>query len=148
MGCYVTYIGKYSPTFRTTVWILYLRPKLSKNKAILGCFNLNTKSIQSFETSVNIYNLIMQHNNPEDFGLPILNAFRDDQQLYWFAWRSFEVLLRCSLSFRCVRIVAKTAYYLCHVRPSIRPPECINEARIRRISMKFHMADFYENLSR
>jgi len=50
--------------------------------------------------------------------------------------------------FRCVRIVAKTAYYLCHVLPSIRPPQCISEARINRSSVKFDIGAFYASLSR
>jgi len=45
---------------------------------------------------VNIYKL-SRLNNPEDFGFPILNAFRVDQVLYCLAWRRLKVLLRCSV---------------------------------------------------
>jgi hypothetical protein len=53
------------------------------------------------------------------------------------------VLLRCSLSFQVSKHSRKNS-----LLPLSCPPESINEARIRRISMKFDMANFYENLSR
>jgi hypothetical protein len=43
-----------------------------------------------------------------------------------------------------VRIVAKSAYYICHVRLSTR----ISAAPTGRISMKFQIGNFYENLLR
>jgi hypothetical protein len=46
--------------------------------------------------------------------------------------------------FRSVRVVAKSAYYLRHVRPVA----CIGQAPTGRISIKLYTGDFYDNLSR
>jgi hypothetical protein len=49
---------------------------------------------------------------------------------------------------RSVRVVSKSAYYLRHACPFIRPSAGISAALTGWISVKFDIEDFYENLSR
>ena len=46
------------------------------------------------------------------------------------------------------RAVAKSSHELRHVRPSVRPSSCTVWAATRKISVKFFIGEFYENLSR
>jgi hypothetical protein len=48
--------------------------------------------------------------------------------------------------FRGVRLVAKSAYYIRRVGPSVRTYVRISSAPTGRISMKFDTGDFNENL--
>jgi len=61
-------------------------------------------------------------------------------------------LLAVLVMSRRVQIVARNAYYLCHVHPSVCPSfrlsSCISTARIRHACVRFYIEDFCENLAR
>jgi hypothetical protein len=77
-------------------------------------------------------------------------------QFNWYWPCSTQVIssvnkLMKNIIFRCVHIVAKNPYYLCHECPltiPVRMSASINAAPMGRISMKFDICNLYENLSR
>ena len=50
--------------------------------------------------------------------------------------------------FACTRILAKSAYYLRHVHFTVYPSACNTATSTGRVSVKFDIGNFYENLSR
>jgi hypothetical protein len=57
-------------------------------------------------------------------------------------------LNRLSAVLRRVRKIEKSAYYFCHVRPSVRPSACISVTVTGRIVLKFDIEDLNENFAR